>query len=149
MNHTLAALGVVLALAWAYMAHLAAAMGRMNAAMVMPQTHPWSMAEIFWLVVMWAVMMTAMMIPSAAPTVRAAPPVVFVAGYLFVWIGYSLLAALAQTELHAAALLSPLMASATPLFGASLLLAAGIYQLIPLKQRCLMHCRSPVGFTSE
>lgn len=66
---TLAALGVVLALAWAYVAHLAAGMGRMNTAMVMPQAHPWSMAEIFWLIVMWAVMMTAMMIPSAAPTV--------------------------------------------------------------------------------
>jgi predicted metal-binding membrane protein len=71
---------------------------------------------------------------------------VFAGGYLLVWVGYSVLAALIQTELHSSALLSPLMVSANPLLGGALLIAAGLYQLLPIKQRCLAHCRSPLGF---
>lgn len=156
----LASLAVITALAWAYIAHLAVGMGRMHA-MVMAQAQPWSLAEISGLAVMWAVMMTAMMLPSAAPTILlfaniagrrrsqgiATPsPAIFVFGYLLVWAGYSIVAALAQTELHQAALLSPLMTSASPILGASLFVAAGLYQLLPVKQHCLAHCRSPLGF---
>jgi predicted metal-binding membrane protein len=154
-------LAVIAVLAWAYIAHLADGMGRMTTAMVMPQAHPWNMSEILSLAVMWAVMMTAMMIPSATPAVllfagitsrrrsqgmAAVSPGVFVTGYLLVWIGYSAFAALVQAGLHAAALLSPAMVSASPLLGGSLLIAAGLYQLLPVKQRCLAHCRSPLGF---
>ena len=35
---------------------------------------------------------------------------------------------------------------ATSLAGAFLLLLAGLYQLTPLKNTCLAHCRSPLGF---
>jgi predicted metal-binding membrane protein len=157
----LAALGAVTILAWAYIVHLADTMGRMSSAMAMPQLYTWGMAETFWLFVMWAVMMTAMMIPSAAPvillfasvanrrktlSIPSAPPALFVCGYLLAWTGYSALAALAQSGLHAAALLSPMMTSATPLLGGSLLIAAGVYQWLPLKQQCLRHCRSPLSF---
>jgi predicted metal-binding membrane protein len=106
-------------------------------------------------------MMVAMMLPSAAPTILlvasvlrrrrehaspAAPTVVFVAGYLVVWMGFSGAAALAQWGLHQAALLSPAMASTSPVLGGILLLIAGVYQWLPVKSACLAHCRSPLAF---
>jgi predicted metal-binding membrane protein len=158
---SLAGLGLVTALAWGYIVHLAGTTGSMNTAMVMPQTYQWGLGETFGLFVMWAVMMTAMMVPSAAPVillfagiadrrktqgVRTASPALFVVGYLLAWTGYSALAAIVQSVLHAAALLSPMMISASPWLGGTLLVAAGMYQWLPLKQRCLQHCRSPIGF---
>jgi predicted metal-binding membrane protein len=158
---SLAALGLVTALAWGYIVHLAGTMGPMSAGMVMPQTYQWGLGETFGLFVMWTVMMTAMMIPSATPVillfdgiatrrraqgVRTASPAWFIAGYLFAWTGYSALAAIIQSVLHATALLSPMMISASPWLGGTLLVAAGIYQWLPLKQRCLRQCRSPIGF---
>jgi predicted metal-binding membrane protein len=158
---TAAALAVVTALAWGYIVHLAGTMGPMNAVMVMPQLNPWGWSEMVGLFVMWAVMMTAMMIPSAAPVillfagiadrrqaqgVPAASAVPFIAGYLIAWVGYSAVAALAQSVLHTTTLLSPAMRSASPWLGGTVLIAAGVYQWLPLKQRCLLHCRSPLGF---
>jgi predicted metal-binding membrane protein len=155
--------GLVL-LAWAYTVHLARAMGPMDQSMLMPQAHGWGPDQVSWLFVMWVVMMTAMMIPSAAPVILlfahvarrrrlkgelTGSPTVFVLGYLLAWTGYSLLAALAQWGLHSHALLSPAMAGTAPVLGASLLLAAGIYQWLPFKQRCLVHCRSPLGFFAQ
>ncbi len=79
-------------------------------------------------------MMVAMMLPSAAPMILlvaaierrrreqaspAAPTAVFAAGYLVVWTGFSAVAALMQTALHQAALLSPAMASTSPVLGGS------------------------------
>jgi predicted metal-binding membrane protein len=158
---TLAGLLTLSALGWAYIAFLSHTMGSMAVAMSTPQARPWEPSEIVWLFVMWAVMMTAMMIPSAAPVILlftgiarrrraqgilSAPPAIFVVGYLLAWAGYSAIAALAQWALHSTALLSPAMASDSPLLGGSLLIAAGVYQWLPLKQRCLVHCRSPLGF---
>jgi predicted metal-binding membrane protein len=110
---------------------------------------------------MWAVMMVAMMTPSAAPMIltfatinrrrRAqqgpfVPTAVFALGYLLVWGGFSALATMAQWGLHTTALLSPMMASTSHVLGGLLLLAAGIFQWTPLKSTCLMQCRSPLGF---
>jgi predicted metal-binding membrane protein len=110
---------------------------------------------------MWAMMMVAMMIPSAAPMIlmfatlnrrrraQQGPLVsttVFVLGYLLVWGGFSVGATLAQWGLHAAALLSPMLVSTSPLLGGILLMAAGIFQWTPLKSICLRQCRSPLGF---
>jgi predicted metal-binding membrane protein len=131
--------------------------------MAMPQARPWNVGDTAGLAVMWIVMMIAMMIPSVAPVillfagvsrrrrvrgVPAAPVSVFTAGYLLAWTGYAILAALIQSALHSAALLSPAMATASPLLGGGLLLVAGIYQWLPLKGACLSHCRSPLGFFS-
>jgi predicted metal-binding membrane protein len=55
-------------------------------------------------------------------------------------------ATVAQWGLHTAALLSPMLASTSPLLGGLLLLAAGIFQWTPLKSTCLTQCRSPLGF---
>jgi predicted metal-binding membrane protein len=149
-------------LAWAYIVREAALMPAHHG-MAMPQARPWNVGETVGLVVMWIVMMMAMMIPSVAPVillfanvsrrrrlqgVLATPVSVFTLGYLFAWTAYSVLAALAQSLLHSAALLSPAMASRSPLLGGGLLILAGVYQWLPLKGACLSHCRSPLGFFS-
>jgi predicted metal-binding membrane protein len=153
-------------LAWAYLAHSASLMpAHPGMAMVMPEAAPWSFAQVAGLVVMWIIMMIAMMLPSVAPVILlfanlsrrrrvqgmlAAPVSVFVAGYLLAWTAYAVLAALGQSCLHSAALLSPVMASRSPLLGGGLLMLAGVYQWLPLKGACLSHCRTPLGFfTSE
>jgi predicted metal-binding membrane protein len=70
----------------------------------------------------------------------------FVGGYAFVWSGFSLLAALTQWGLLEARLVSPMMAASSRWLSGALLLAAGLYQLTPLKQACLVRCRSPLAF---
>jgi predicted metal-binding membrane protein len=69
-------------------------------------------------------------------------------GYIFMWVVFSLLVTLLQWQLDKAALLSPMMVANSPRFGAGLLIAAGIYQWLPVKDRCLTHCRSPFHFIS-
>jgi predicted metal-binding membrane protein len=68
------------------------------------------------------------------------------AGYLAVWGAFSLAAALAQWSLELAGLISPRTMTAGPAIAGVILLAAGLYQLSPLKQACLRRCRSPVAF---
>jgi predicted metal-binding membrane protein len=150
-------------LAWAYIGYLAWEMGHMDMSMdmAMPRMQTWSALELGLLFIMWAVMMVAMMVPSAAPMLlmfttinrrRCAqqqpyvPTVVFLGGYLLVWVGFSVLALLVQWGLHSAALLSPMMVSTSPILGGLLLLAAGSFQWTPLKYTCLTRCRSPLGF---
>ena len=146
------------ALAWVGVVRMAGGPGQVAMAMPgMSREGP----GLAWLVAMWAVMMVAMMVPSAAPTILlfatvsrrrlaqglpAVPVAVFTAGYLLVWTAYAAAAGSAQWVLHRAALLSPAMAAASPLLGGGLLVAAGIYQWLPLKGACLAHCRSPLGF---
>ena len=159
------ALFVATALAWAALIRMRSDMGSMQgASMGMASMQAWSPVELLLLFVMWTTMMVAMMLPSAAPMILlvtamlrrrreraspAAPTSVFVAGYLLVWTGFSGAAALAQWGLHQAALLSPAMASTSPVLGGILLLVGGIYQWLPVKSACLSHCRSPLTFLSR
>jgi len=163
----LAVLSAIVLLAWGYMAFEAQAMYRTGicqcAGMKMsgPDTEPWSSATLLPLFLMWAEMMVAMMIPSAAPMILAfamvqrkrreqerpfVPTGMFLLGYLIVWTGFSAVAALAQWMLHARALLSPMMVSTSPVLGGVLLIVAGLFQWTPFKNACLTHCRSPLGF---
>ena len=158
----------IAALAWAHLVAMARhgdAMGAgMDAGMAMPPLPAWGATEFVLLFAMWAVMMVAMMLPSAAPLVLlfvtmarrrrarrspAAPTSALAGGYLLAWTAFSAVAALAQWGLHQAALLSPAMASTSRTFGALLLVAAGLYQWTPLKGRCLAECRSPLGFLAR
>jgi predicted metal-binding membrane protein len=152
------------ALAWLSVARMAAGMNGAMTSVAMPSMPGMATngaPALGWLIGMWAVMMVAMMLPSAAPMILlfaivsrqrraqgrpAVPVAVFTAGYLVAWGGYAVLAATAQWELHRLALLSPAMVSASPLLAGGLLIAAGIYQWLPLKTACLSHCRSPIGF---
>jgi predicted metal-binding membrane protein len=117
-------------------------------------------------VLMWWIMMIAMMTPSAAPLVllygrvarhhaagdppagAAIAPAAFLAvGYLLVWLLFSVAAATVQALLQPAGLISGMMLwSKTAALSATVLAAAGLYQLSPLKQSCLQHCRAPAQF---
>ncbi|MPY86756.1 MAG: DUF2182 domain-containing protein [Luteitalea sp.] len=155
-----AALITVAALAWAYL--VAGAGMDMGAAdtMAMPgMDHAaWSASTFLVVFVMWAVMMAAMMLPSAAPMILlyaavsrrlAAPPAraatgAFALGYLTLWTAFSLGAAALQLLLQQLALLSHEMHATSAALGGTILAAAGVYQLTPLKQACLRQCRSPL-----
>ena len=133
--------------------------GDAMAGMMMPQLAAWSAADWLAMFLMWAVMMVAMMLPSAAPMIllydrvrerqeakgaSLAATGVFALGYLVAWSGFSLVATSAQWALERAALLTPMLASASPWLGGGLLIAAALYQWSPLKHACLVHCRSPL-----
>lgn len=148
-------------LAWLYIFHMAREMGSMEMEMAMPRMQAWGSIDFVLIFIMWAIMMVAMMIPSASPMILMfsvtnrrrregqgpfVPTSVFLLGYLVVWAGFSALATLAQWSLHTAALLSPMMVSTSPILGGALLLTAGIFQWTPLKHTCLRHCRSPLAF---
>jgi len=163
----LASLVGVAALAWLYLVKLALGMaegdtslmgmGRMGA---MDGT-PWDGITFALMFVMWLVMMMGMMVPSAAPMILLCAVVkrkaaekgqpiasanVFAAGYLIVWGAFAAVATTLQWGLHEAALLSPRMASTSPVLSGIVLIAAGLYQFTPLKRACLKHCRSPLHF---
>jgi predicted metal-binding membrane protein len=126
-----------------------------------PELSAWTAGSLVPLFLMWAVMMIAMMLPSAAPMIltfaavarnrrRAdrpyVPVAVFAAGYVAIWGVFSIVAAVAQWLLHRQALLSTTMVSSSAMLGGVLLLAAGVFQFTPLKRSCLTHCRAPLEF---
>jgi predicted metal-binding membrane protein len=164
-----AALVMVIGLSWLWIAlgagmeMSAVEMTRMPRDMVMTPA-AWTPAYAALMFAMWSVMMVAMMLPSAAPVLlifarisrreRAAerpwvPTGTFAAGYLAVWAGFSAAAVALQWGLEGAGLLSAMMATTTAWMGASILVAAGLWQLAPIKHACLRQCRSPVGFLAE
>ena len=167
-----AALVVLTGLAW--LALLAGAGTGMDpfamSGWLMPVTQPaapasaWTLS--YWLIVffMWAVMMVAMMLPSASPTVLLYAKVVghaeaeghamkahtaiaaFASGYLAIWILFSLLAVVLQWTLERVGAMSAMMSVSPGLLSGGLLIAAGLYQITPLKTACLNHCRKPASF---
>ena len=115
----------------------------------------WSLTYGVIIFVMWWLMMVAMMIPSAAPTVLlfgAIYParglwgmVEFLLGYLAIWAGMSLIATVVQAGLAASGMISPMyMTLGAPYLAAAMLILAGLYQVTPMKKACLSHCRGPV-----
>jgi predicted metal-binding membrane protein len=125
-----------------------------------PGTDPGDLG--FW-VTTWVVMMAAMMFPSIAPMVvmharieegkrRQGKPVeagttaLFVGGYLLVWgaaglVGYAIIQIGESLSLD---FLS--WDEAGPYIAGGVIIAAAIYQLTPLKEVCLRHCRGPMTF---
>lgn len=109
----------------------------------------------------WIAMMVAMMFPSAAPMVlmfytistgkrqRAqtyAPTWVFVLGYLLVWTLAGVAAYVLATGLDWLASQSMWLTDNASRIGGVVLIAAGLYQLSPLKNTCLAKCRTPLQF---
>ena len=116
----------------------------------------------FW-VTAWVVMMAAMMFPSIAPMVlmyarieegkrerdqrvQAGTTALFVAGYLVTWavaglVGYALIEGVRALDIGFLA-----WDSGGPYVAGAVIVAAGIYQLTPMKDACLRRCRSPMGF---
>jgi predicted metal-binding membrane protein len=123
--------------------------------MMMTMFMPATVADALAFVGGWAVMMTAMMLPSALPMIglygatqrgeattrsRGVPVAAFTAVYLALWAASGIPVYLGHTALMAL--------SARPFaYGvAAILVAAGLFQLSPLKQACLRECRSPLAF---
>jgi predicted metal-binding membrane protein len=137
-------------LAWAYLL-TGAGVGEMTAMNGMPPSASWSLTAA-----MWAAMMVAMMVPSAAPAILlfakvhrhalgpniTPPATAILAGYLGCWFGFAGLAAELQLALGNAMIVGHSAAAA-------LLIAAGLYQLSPLKDACLTRCRSPALFLAR
>lgn len=130
-------------------------------AMMSPTYVPWSPGYFVFMLVMWIVMMIGMMTPSVAPTVMlyaefarrsggqagAFPPGSwFAGGYLLAWAAFALLATLLQWLLEWLSLITPMMAGTSKILAGAMLVAAGAYQWLPLKQSCLAQCRSPLSF---
>jgi predicted metal-binding membrane protein len=104
-----------------------------------------------WFLGIWATMMAAMMLPATAPVVTlyarsatAGRTAAFVAGYLAVWVAFGLAA---FALYRAVAALDPALLAwdrGGPYVAGGAVMAAGLYQLTPLKAMCLRHCRSPM-----
>jgi predicted metal-binding membrane protein len=162
-------LGAIALVAWIYLLRMSAGMGAMAAeaqmhmAMGMGDMRAWGVADWLGLFVMWAVMMVAMMLPSAAPVMVLVLGVyrrradaharmaaaAFVAGYLLAWTAFSLIASAGQIAFHRASLMAPDMRVRSAVLSGVVLLVAGIYQWLPFKNTCLTHCQSPLGFLSQ
>lgn len=159
------ALALAVVLSWAWIVPMALDMyGSMSGASAWVTSTGRGLEHHALLFAMWLVMMCGMMLPTAAPVILiytaivrrsdegsdAAPRAyLFVAGYLAVWTIFSLAITLLQSALTALALVSPTMEVTRPVFGGALLVAAGLYQMTPLKQSCLRSCRSPATFLAE
>jgi predicted metal-binding membrane protein len=115
-----------------------------------------------WFIGIWVTMMAAMMLPSVAPMVLAfarvskerarrrqvtlVPTWVFVAGYLAAWTLYGLLAYGLFRAVNAVDGGVLAWDRAGPFVAGGAIAAAGIYQLTPVKDVCLRHCRTPLHF---
>jgi len=167
------ALVLVIVFAWIWIV-LGAATGMSAAAMtrmagmpdmdMMMERAVWTPGYAALIFAMWWVMMVAMMLPGAAPMLllfarvnraqkaRDRPYVatgIFAAGYLAAWGGFSALAAGSQWGLEQFDLLGPMMTTTSYWLGGVILLAAGLWQLTPVKGVCLRHCRSPLSFIAQ
>lgn len=124
----------------------------------------WSWSYAIVMLGMWWVMMVAMMLPSAAPTIllyarvqrhhqpRASAPHVFLflLGYLLAWLLFSVAATLLHAVLERSGLVhGMLMWSSNATLTGALLLLAGAWQLAPLKHACLAQCRGPAAWLSR
>lgn len=155
----------VAGIAWIYLFVVA---GQMAAPSADPATlmalRPWGVIDFVLTVLMWAVMMVAMMLPSAAPTLlmyatiarkmspdlnREAATAAFATGYIAAWTGFSFGATFLQWGLEQLTLLSPMMKSSSYSLAGILLISAGVYQWTPIKENCLNHCQTPLQFLSQ
>jgi predicted metal-binding membrane protein len=157
-----ASLVAVIVLAWGYLilgAGIEIDAMDVGGGQIMLMAPPWTPGYAGLIFLMWAIMMVAMMLPSAAPTIllvaalargRSMPSAgLFTLGYVLVWICFSLIATLLQWSLDKAGMLSETMAARGAVIVGIVLIAAGAYQWTPLKQACLRHCRSPLAFLTH
>jgi len=121
-----------------------------------------SLSGVAAVALMWGAMVIAMMLPTAAPMMltyaemaetaackgeHVASPVVLVAGYGLVWLGFAAVAAELQVALIRVALLDSSMASTSTLFSGAVFVAAGAYQFSALKHACVTRCQQPLPFS--
>jgi predicted metal-binding membrane protein len=139
---------------WAWIVAMARDMyGPMTGASAWMMTPAWDAPHLSLLWAMWAVMMTAMMLPSATPFLllagRSGNPLLLALGYLAVWSLFSVAATALQWALATRFILTPMMELSSRAAGALLLLVAGGYQWTPFKRACLTTCQSPMSFVTR
>lgn len=168
LRYDRAALLVVLVLvpvlSWMWIVEMARDMhGPLTGASAWMLTTRWDASHLLMLWAMWSVMMTAMMLPSAAPLIllygaaarRSRQPTprlntyALAAGYLAAWTAFSCAAAALQRALASLLLVTPMMQASSSRVSAILLVVAGLYQWTPLKYACLSACQSPLGFLTD
>jgi predicted metal-binding membrane protein len=133
--------------------------GPMTGASAWMMTPQWDAPHLALLWAMWAVMMTAMMLPSAAPMILLAGDArrdhgqqssnrtyLLAAGYLLVWAFFSIAATALQWAFARLLVITPMMEASSRTAAALLLAIAGIYQWTPWKRACLTTCQSPLAF---
>jgi predicted metal-binding membrane protein len=152
-----AGLGLAVIAAWAALWSLDAGvtgdLAALAALCLSPATAGWSALPA--VAAMWLLMAVAMMLPTAAPAIHIFTGMVakvakgaacarlvasFIAGYLAIWGAFALAAAAAQIAVSATSVLD------RPAFTGAILVAAGLYQLSPIKAACLTKCRNPFAF---
>jgi predicted metal-binding membrane protein len=151
---------LVTSISWWWIFALSADMyGPMTGVSAWAMTTRWDLPHVGLLVAMWAVMMTAMMLPSAVPLLMLYVAVVrqsdasqlvrrtyaLAAGYLLMWSAFSILAAAGQRVLSEWTHVSAMMSLADPRAAGIVLLIVAAYQFTPLKRDCLDVCRSPMA----
>ncbi len=156
--YILVLIGSLLVLSWTYTIHMAASMDRASKASQL-LFHNWSFYDYLMAASMWAIMMIGMMLPGVTPwvltlsgirqtltraTIKSAA--MFLTGYIIVWSLFSVIAAIVQGALHDRVLLDRSFAISDDLITGGILIAAGVYQWTPVKESCLKHCRTPLGF---
>lgn len=112
-------------------------------------------------IALWVAMMVAIMYPTAAPMIMAfarihndrrdrgqafVPTWLFAGSYLALWSATGVLAYGLAVGGDALADESEWLSNNAPRIGGGLLIAAGLYQLTPLKEICLSKCRTPMSF---
>lgn len=156
------AIVVVLAASWAWLVWQDWAMRHMDVVdMAMPSNGPWAWVDVALVFTMWAIMMVAMMLPTALPMLlafrrtdaargterqAALHTALFAIGYLAIWTAFSAAATGAQWALHASDQVSAAMQITNAWVAAGVLIAAGLYQWSGWKDVCLRSCRSPLAF---
>jgi predicted metal-binding membrane protein len=121
----------------------------------------WSVGNFSIIVSMWGAMTLAMMLPTAAPMIMTyagiadtaarkdeiiVSPFVLAGGYMTIWLGFAVLAALVQVTLIQARLLDTGMAPASGFFSGAVFIGAGLYQFSKFKHSCLRQCQRPFPF---
>ena len=158
-------IAAAIVLGWAWIVPMARDMyGPMTGASAWMMRSSWDVPHLLLLWLMWAVMMAAMMLPSAVPLLllydgvlrkrgasgRAAFQVYAMgAGYLAVWAMFSIGATVLQRVLSGLLILNPMMEMPNRTAVGATLLLAGAYQLTPWKAACLTQCRSPFSFVMQ
>jgi len=126
--------------------------------MAMPGQSKWGAAWMF--LIMWQAMMIAMMLPSAWPMLamyrRVAisssmshpglATVVVASAYFGVWLAFGIAAFSIGFAISSASMRSLEVSRLVPAAGGVALILSGVYQLTPLKQTCLRHCRSAMSY---
>lgn len=150
-------LSLAAAMWWMMWAHMGSATAMSDMAMMVN----WSAKSLTGTSAMWLFMMLAMMLPAMVPMVVTYALIsrnevrgpalvlrvgVFAAGYFSLWAGFSVAAAVLQTALAQTPWFEAGGTQALPVASGVLLIAAGAWQLTPIKDTCLQHCRSPMTF---